>query len=237
MGTVFVLTGKRVQIKSTDKQAYIDQDIIGKFGQITRTRYGPIGHDVIGVLIDNKYNQASEYGVYWFAIRDLLFVDDENNESEDTYMIPEGYTRVAKVHLLDDSTKKDYYFALYNGEFDTLALLSDDEHDELVVVNPRGANNRVLGRIVDIIPVEDYTGKKPTAEVVGVVNMRFYNKREAEKQRLAELAEKKAAIEAELEKEINKRKSIEYYETMASKYSDNPKIAELVEQLKKIGEL
>jgi len=234
MDRYYAWTGKRVQIKSTNKRAYIDQDIVGKFGTITKTRFG--NGDTLGVLVDHKRNQASEYGVYWLSIRDLLF-EDKINESEDTDMIPEGYTRVAKVHLLEDSTKKDYYFALYTGEFDTLALLSDDEHDELVVVNPRGANNRVLGRIVDIITVEDYTGKKPTAEVVGVVNMRFYNKREAEKQRLAELAEKKAAIEAELEKEINKRKSIEYYEEMASKYSDNPKLVELVAELKRVGEL
>lgn len=234
MEVPYNLMNKRVRIKSTIKQAYIDQDIVNNFGKITRLRYGT--GDTIGVLIDNKRNKASEYGVYWFSKRDLHFVD-ENNESEDTDMIPEGYKHVAKVHLLEDSTKKDYYFALYTGEFDTWALLNDGEHDELVVVNPRGKNNRVLGRVVDIIPIENYTDKKPTAEVVGVVNMHFYNKREAEKQRLAELAEKKAAIEQELEKEINKRKSIEYYETMASKYSDNPKIAELVEQLKKVGEL
>ena len=50
-----------------------------------------------------------------------------------------------------------------------------------------------------------------------------------------ELAKKKAAIEKELEAEINKRKSIEYYEAMAKEYSDNPKLAELVAELKQLG--
>ena len=74
-----------------------------------------------------------------------------------------------------------------------------------------------------------------TAEVVGVVNTSSYEAREAEKTRQAELAKKKAAIEKELEAEINKRKSIEYYEAMAKEYSDNPKLAELVAELKQLG--
>lgn len=62
-----------------------------------------------------------------------------------------------------------------------------------------------------------------------------YITREEEKIRLKELKKKKAAIEKELEEEINKRKSIEYYEAMANRYSDNPKLAELVEELRSIG--
>jgi hypothetical protein len=62
-----------------------------------------------------------------------------------------------------------------------------------------------------------------------------YIYREEEKARLAELAKKRAAIEAELEKEINKRKSIEYYEEMAKQYSDNPRLAELVGELRGLG--
>ena len=41
---------------------------------------------------------------------------------------------------------------------------------------------------------------------------------------------------AELEAEINKRKTVEYYEEMSKKYSDNPKLAELVAELKGLGE-
>ena len=65
--------------------------------------------------------------------------------------------------------------------------------------------------------------------------MNGYIEREEEKVRQKELAKKKAAIEKELEAEINKRKSVEYYEEMAQKYSDNPKIAELVAELKCLG--
>ena len=105
----------------------------------------------------------------------------------------------------------------------------------MVVVSARGKDNRVIGTVKEIMPVEEY-GKGVTAQVVGVVNMDGYIARVEEENRLKELAKKKAAIEKELEAEINKRKSVEYYEEMAKKYSDNPKLAELVAELKGLGD-
>ena len=154
-----------------------------------------------------------------------------NNESEDIKM--DSFKYVAVVNFLEDYNKKDYAFALYDEEFENTDI------GALVVVNANGKNNRLLGIIKDIVRVEEYNSKnktiKITAEVVGIVNMNGYITREAEKERQAELAKKKAAIERELEAEINKRKSIEYYEAMAKEYSDNPKLAELVAELKSLG--
>ena len=141
-----------------------------------------------------------------------------------------GFKHVAIVNLLEDYNKKDYGFALYEPE---LRLLESGH--SMVVVNPRGKNNRKLGTVKEIMTVEEY-GKGVTAQVVGVVNMNGYITRVEEENRLKELAKKKAAIEKELEAEINKRKSVEYYEEMAKKYSDNPKLAELVAELKGLGE-
>lgn len=143
----------------------------------------------------------------------------------------EGFNCVAIVNFVEDNySKKDYAFALYDEERKFVNINS------LVVVNPLGKNRRALATIVDIVSVEDWKGGKITAEVVGVVNMDNYFAREDERIRIKELAEKKAAIEKELEKEINKRKSVEYYEEMATKYSDNPRLAELVVELKKLSE-
>ena len=153
-----------------------------------------------------------------------------NNESEDIKM--EGFKNVAIVNLLDDYNKKDYGFALYDNEFGMIKTIVN--YPAMVVVNARGKDNRILGIVKEIIPVEEY-GKSVTAQVVGVVNMDGYIARVEEENRLKELAKKKAAIEKELEAEINKRKSVEYYEEMAKKYSDNPKLAELVAELKGLG--
>ena len=145
----------------------------------------------------------------------------------------EGYKNVAIVNLLEDYSKRDYAFALYDSEFEMIQTIA--HYPVMVVVNARGKDNRILGIVKEIMSVEDY-GKNVTAQVVGVVNMDSYLTRVEEENRLKELAKKKAAIEKELEAEINKRKSVEYYEEMAKKYSDNPKLAELVAELKELGE-
>ena len=155
----------------------------------------------------------------------------EKIESEDIKM--EGFKNVAIVNLLDDYNKKDYGFALYDNELGMIQTMA--HYPAMVVVNARGKDNRILGTVKEIMTVEEY-GKSVTAQVVGVVNMDGYIARVEEENRLKELAKKKAAIEKELEAEINKRKSVEYYEEMANKYSDNPKLAELVAELKELGE-
>lgn len=182
-----------------------------------------------GVLLYNKRNPASREGLFWIKSSELKFVEEE---SEDNMT---GFNKVAIVNLLDDYSKKDYGFALYDSEW---ILMEQGEYEvkpnTLVVVNARGKDNRVLGIVKEIKSLEDY-GKGVTAQVVGVINMDGYTERVNEENRLKELAKKKAAIEKELEAEINKRKSVEYYEEMANKYSDNPKLAELVAELKKLG--
>lgn len=147
----------------------------------------------------------------------------------------EGYKYVAFVNLVEDYNRKDYAFALHENDYHLITLVEAVQSPAMVVVNARMKDNRVLATVRKIVPIEEYVGTKITAEVVGVVNMNDYVRREAEKARMAELAKKRAAIEAELEKEINKRKSVEYYEEMAKKYSDNPRLAELVGELRGLG--
>ncbi len=214
------LVGKAVQVKRSDKTAY--RKIIGKHGVVDR-----ISGSTIGVRIDGATNESSSYGVFWFSRNEIKIIGEER---KDANMM--NFKHVAMVRLAD-FTNKEYAFALYDEE---LELIGDNS---LVVVNPNNKGNRVIGTITDIYTTEEFYkikgNIKVTAEVVGVVNTSGYDAREAEKVRLAELAKKKAAIEKELEAEINKRKSIEYYEAMAKEYSDNPKLAELVAELKQLG--
>lgn len=218
------LIGKRVKIKCTYKDSYKMQGVAGKCGVVQRVSGS------VGVLIDGMRNNVSTYGLFWFDKDELMFL---NNESEDIIM--EGYKNVAIVNLLDDYNKKDYGFALYDEDFKNIISVGEKDPHVMVVVNARAKNNRVLGIIKEVMPVESYKGAKPTAEVVGVVNTTNYDAREAEKVRLEEIAKKRAIIEAELEKEIHKRKSVEYYEAMAKQYADNPRLAELVGELRALG--
>ncbi len=214
------LVGKAVQVKRSDKTAYTK--IIGKHGIIDR-----VSGSQIGVLIDDIPNKSSAYGVFWFNRSEIKILGEERK-----VMNMNNFKHVAMVRLAD-YTNKEYAFALYDEE---LVLLGGHG---LVVVNPNSKGNRVIGTVTEIYDTEEFYkvkgNIKVTAEVVGVVNTSGYEAREAEKARQAELAKKKAAIEKELETEINKRKSIEYYEAMAKEYSDNPKLAELVAELKQLG--
>lgn len=222
--------GKRVKIKSTITKTYLTYELIGKCGTIKRVSDHCKSRGFVGVAVDGVNNPASSYGVFWFYEGEFDFI---RNESEDINM--EGYKYVAFVNLVEDCYKKDYAFALHENDYHIIKFVEAVQSPAMVVVNARMKNNRVLATVKKIVPIEEYVGTKITAEVVGVVNMNDYVRREAEKTRLAELAKKRAAIEAELEKEINKRKSVEYYEEMARKYSDNPRIAELVGELRGLG--
>ena len=184
-----------------------------------------------GVLLDDERNPASREGLFWIKSNELKFVE---NESEDMKMT--GFNRVAIVNLLEDYNKKDYAFALYDTEFELLLKSRNDEEEitALVATNAGGKDKRVLGKVKRIMNVEEY-GKGVTAQVVGVVNMDAYNARIEEENRLKEIAKKKAVIEKELEAEINKIKTAEFYREMASKYSDNPRLAELVNELEGLG--
>ena len=229
MDTYADLVGKKVRVKHSDKTAYAR--LIGMQGVVERA-----SGSTIGVRIDDMNNECSAYGVFWFTRNEIKVLDEER---KDTNM--KDFKYVAVVKLLDSSySNKEYAFAMYDEDFAVYDELLSDKYEALVVVSTR-YNNRALGRVDKILTVEDfhdldkYKGINVTAEVIGVVNTRGFEAREAEKVRLKELAKKKAAIEKELEAEINKRKSIEYYEAMAKEYSDNPKLAELVAELKQLG--
>lgn len=92
-----------------------------------------------------------------------------------------GYDLVAIVNLLEDRNKKDYGFALYKEEYELLRIANLE--NTLVVVNARGKDRRILGNVKEILSLEEY-GKKPTAQVVGVVNMEAYSKRKEEEERI-----------------------------------------------------
>ena len=210
---------KQIRVKSTDVYKY--RSLIGKSGIVVR-----ISGNNFGVKFENVANKASAYGVFWFKRGEFTLVDDFKNDKGDVAMT--GYKNIAVVNLLEDYNKKDYYFALFDEDYKGIV------EGTLVVVNARGKDQRVLGRVKEVIPVEGYD-KTVTAQVVAVVDETNYNARLDEEVRLKEIAKKKAAIEKELEEEIAKRKTLEFYEKMAEEYSDNPRLAELVGELKELG--
>lgn len=157
----------------------------------------------------------------------------EKVESEDNKMT--GFEYVAIVNLVEDYSKKDYGFALYEDEWNLIVEKDPSKHPVYVVVNARGKDNRVLGIVKELMIVEEY-GKNVTAQIVGVVDMDGYNARIDEENRLKEIAKQKASIEKELKSEIDKMNNIALYEKMAKEHPENPRLAELVNALRELGE-
>lgn len=96
------------------------------------------------------------------------------------------YDLVAIVNLLEDHNRKDYGFALYKEEYELLRKAN--LNNTLVVVNAKSKDRRVLGKVKVILPLSVY-GKKPTAQVIGVVNMEAYSKRKEEEERINRIKE------------------------------------------------
>ncbi len=126
-----------------------------------------------------------------------------------------GYDLVAIVNLLEDCNKKDYGFALYKEEYELLR--SANLENTLVVVNARSKDKRVLGKVKEILSLEEY-GKNPTAQVVGVANMDAYAKRKEEEDRIDRIKELNHLIDKKLDelldlvnlvKEISGKKKLE----------------------------
>lgn len=215
---------QRVKVTYTNKRKYKKEDIVGRYGQVIKTT-----GNSIAVQIDGMYNVASYNGLYWFKRSELDIIRDESEDNKMT-----GFSKVAIVNLVDDYNKKDYGFALYDEDINEIVKY-DANHPLYLIVNARGKDNRVLGILKEIKTVEEY-GKGVTAQVVGVVNMNAYNARIDEENRQKEIAKQKASIEKELKSEIEKMNNIALYEKMAKEHPENPRLAELVNALKKLGE-
>lgn len=216
---------QRVKVTYTDKRKYREENIVGRYGQVIKTTSGSIA-----VQIDGMYNAASSSGFYWFSRSELNIIRDESEDNKMT-----GFEQVAIVNLVEDYSKKDYGFALYEDERNLIVEKDPSKHPVYVVVNTRGKDNRVLGIVKELMTVEEY-GKNVTAQVVGVVNMDGYNARIDKENRLKEIAKQKASIEKELKSEIEKMNNIALYEKMAKEHPENPRLAELVNALKELGE-
>lgn len=215
---------QRVKVVYTDKRKYKEEDIVGQCGQVIKTT-----GDSIAVQIDGMYNAASSNGLYWFSRSELNIIRDESEDNKMT-----GFSKVAIVNLVDDYNQKDYGFALYDEDINEIVKY-DTNHPLYLIVNARGKDNRVLGILKEIKTVEEY-GKGVTAQVIGVTNMNAYNARIDEENRQKEIAKQKASIEKELKSEIEKMNNIALYEKMAKEHPENPRLAELVNALKELGE-
>jgi len=214
--------GKNVIIKRTDKPAYERQGVVGMSGTVVR-----ISDSTIGVKIDNLENSASTYGVFWFTVNQIRIKGKEET-------IMENFNNVAIVQF--PGNPKKYGFAIYDKELELLEEYNTTE----VIVKSMLTGYDTLAQLFEITTRKEFEsrrenkGIKITAEVVGVVDKRSYDKRVAERERLEEITKRTAEIKRKLDEEIERRKTLEFYEKIVQEYSDDTELAGLVKELKKL---
>ena len=214
--------GKNVIIKRTDKPAYERQGVVGMSGTVVR-----ISGSTIGVKIDNIENSSSTYGVFWFTTNQIRIISEEET-------IMKNFNNVAIIQY--PGNPKKYGFAIYDEELELIEKYNTNE----VIVKSALTGYDTLAKLFEITTREEFESRpenknvKITAEVVGVVDQRPYHKRVAERERLEEIAKRTAAIKRKLDEEIERRKTLEFYEKIVQEYSDNTELAELVKELKSL---
>lgn len=135
------------------------------------------------------------------------------------------FNKIAVVNLVEDYYKRDYYFALYDTE--------EVKKGSMVVVNAGSKESRKVGIVKSIISKNEYN-KNVTAQVVGVVNIDGFLVRQAEENKIKEIEKKKKELKKKLKTEIEKENSIEYYDLIAKRFSNNPIISELALELENL---
>lgn len=204
--------------------------------RVSKPKYNGLAHTVgtvtkangntLGIQLDGYYNKASQDGTYWFKKHEVKIIDEDYLLKQEVYkqMKPENYPFIAVVTLLEDTSNKQYDFALYTDDYINLKRKPDGQVEEgnLVVVNPRLSTNRVLGRVIRVFDANVLASPKPQAQVVGVVNMDRFQNQEAEEQRLADIIKVRKQLDEEIEKLSAQSKDSKYYDRIVSSITLSP---------------
>lgn len=164
----------------------------------------------IGVRLDNLYNDNSQYGCYWFKIKELTVITEEEKENTNMLVL-KGY-KVAKV-IVDGYG--DQWTAFYESEL--------VEGMKVVVTN--GDTRYYIGEVsIPEVPQDVTRQVSPKFQVVCLVNETDYKQR-------TEKAQRARQLEKELKAAIQDYQQIALFEMMAEK---SPAIAELLKEYKEL---
>lgn len=165
----------------------------------------------IGVRLDNLYNERSQYGCFWFKIKELTVITEEEEKENTNMLVLKGY-KVAKV-IVDGYG--DQWTAFYESEL--------VEGMKVVVTN--GDTRYYIGEVsIPEVPQDVTRQVSPKFQVVCLVDETDYQKR-------TERAQRARQLEKELKAAIQDYQQIALFEMMAEK---SPAIAELLKEYKEL---
>ena len=212
----FLSVGMRVKVMCGPCTLDGDHSYHGKYigcrGQVVRIPEIPLTDDfelpcvTIGVLLDDKYNERSQYGCYWFKPEELTIITE--NEKENTKMLLlKGY-KIAQVNV---EGYGEQYVAHYE---DTL-----EEGDKVVV-----ANDDYHCGVVSNVFTDAHMNRAPKFQIVCKIDDAAYCGR-------IDRAKKAVELERKLKTAVADYQQIALYEMLAEK---SPEIAKLLTELKEV---
>lgn len=210
--------GSRVQIVSgpcalEGRHSYHGK-YIGYFGEIVRlSEITACSCDdegftpTIGVLIDGRFNDRSQYGCYWFRPEELHVITKEEEEKENNKMLLlKGY----KIAQVATEGYGDQYVAHYE---ETL-----EEGDRVVVANAEGYHCGIVSNVAFV------TDRIPKFQIVCKIDDSAFCGR-------IDRAKKAKELEGKLKTAVADYQQIALYEMLAEK---SPEIAKLLAELKEV---
>lgn len=210
--------GSRVQIVSgpcslEGRHSYHGK-YIGYFGEIIRLPELQLCScndegftPTIGVLIDGRFNERSQYGCYWFRPEELYVITEEEKENNKMLLL-KGY----KIAQVATEGYGEQYVAHYE---ETL-----EEGDRVVVANDEGYHCGIVSNVF----TEAHMNRIPKFQIVCKIDDSAFCGR-------IDRAKKAKELEGKLKTAVADYQQIALYEMLAEK---SPEIATLLKELKEV---
>lgn len=199
------LLHKKVHIVDNSVKRYKCFDIIGDVGTIIKTRCTtcpPCILKSIAVRIDDKYNPASENGLFWISPTDAFIIEGDNDMKETNFLC-EGY----KLCVVQDTT---------NGNCNTAAYYGNINIGDLVACDYHYSNGKMSVRqVVDLITGTD---SDVCCEVIGKVDDSAYITAKSRDEKRKELIAKMEYRASQIEEHMYYKMLAEHDEEMAELY-------------------
>jgi hypothetical protein len=164
----------------------------------------------IGIKLDDYFNKASQYGVFWFQKESLKLINERNSNE-----MLSGY-KVATINFVDgNNSNQNYYYAVYGDSI---------KPNDYVVVQT-GHHGMTVAKI---IAIED-TGLDRVAcnrEVIDRIELKYYNNRKEKAAKIKELKNK-------MDTKVKELQANAIYEMLAEK---DPDLKNMLDEMKQLTE-
>ena len=184
----------------------------GDFGTIKR-----FSGNTIGVALDNKQNNNSQYGLFWFKKEDLKKVSKYENKStkennREEYFMDKNYHPVIINFISGSNTDVTYTYAAY-----------EDYAEGDYVVGHTGHHGMAIARVKAMGTEDDKV--EYGREIICKIDMTAYNDRKAR-------AKRKAEIKSKMEAKVKELQETAIFEMLAK---EDAGLAEMLKEFKELG--